>query len=106
MFNLNLEIMKKSSNTAATSNDVNVAEIAQTPAQTPATPEKKRTKKSVVIEFLDKDGGSSIKDMAQAIVDLGLDPDLPKNERVVRLWISKIGFKTTKLEGGKYARSI
>ena len=69
-------------------------------------PKPKTTKKSVVISCLDQEGGCTIADMAQKIVDLGLDPDLDKNKRVVRLWISKIGFKTTKLEGGKYSRAI
>jgi hypothetical protein len=59
----------------------------------------KITKKSVVIRFLNQDGGASIKQMAQAMVDEGLDPDLDKNERVTRLWISKIGFATKSEKG-------
>lgn len=71
------------------------------------TPEKvktpKTTKKMVVIEFLEKDGGT-IQEIAQAITDMGLDPDVEKNQRVVRLWISKIGFKVERLEGGVYKK--
>ena len=77
--------------------------LVQTPAQD--APKIKTTKKSIVIEFLDHEGGSTIKDIAQAITDRGLDLDLDKNSRVVRLWISKIGFKVDKKEG-KYFRAI
>jgi hypothetical protein len=59
------------------------------------TPKKKTkvTKKVIVIRNLEKEGGSTIGHIAQEIVDLGMDSDLEKNKRVVRLWISKIGFK-------------
>jgi hypothetical protein len=59
------------------------------------TPKKepKVTKKVIVIRNLEKEGGSTIGHIAQEIVDLGMDSDLEKNKRVVRLWISKIGFK-------------
>ena len=75
-----------------------------TPAPAQGTPEKKTTKKSIVITHLDMDGGDSIDNIAKAIVDLKIDPDLEKNKRVVRLWISKIGFKVEKKEG-KYFRA-
>jgi hypothetical protein len=55
--------------------------------------EKKVTKKAIVIQNLEKEKGSTIDQIAQEIVDLGIDADLEKNKRVARLWISKIGFK-------------
>lgn len=66
--------------------------------------EKKLTKKQIVIQYLEKESGSSIGDIAQAIVDLNIDPDLEKNKRVVRLWISKIGFKVERTEAGLYKK--
>jgi hypothetical protein len=54
---------------------------------------KKMTKKMTTIQFLDRDGGVSINQIAQGYLDINNDPDLDKNRRVARLWISKIGFK-------------
>jgi hypothetical protein len=78
--------------------------------ETPKTPEKVKetrvTKKSVTISMLDKDGGTTIDEIAQGYVDVCKDPDLDKNKRVARLWISKIGFKVMKdKETGRYARA-
>lgn len=63
----------------------------------------KVTKKSVVIQMLNEDGGATINEMAQKIVDIGRDADYEKNQRVVRLWLSKIGFKVVRdVETKKY----
>ena len=82
-------------------NDVEKDEV-KTPAE-PTAP--KLTKKSVIIKLISTPDGSTINDMAQAICDLNIDPDLEKNKRVCRLWISKIGFKVEKKDG-KYFRAI
>ncbi|MHA1981097.1 MAG: hypothetical protein ACTSXN_08405 [Promethearchaeota archaeon] len=66
---------------------------------------KKPTKKSVCLEFLQKRNGGSIDEMAQAIVDKGIDPDYEKNKRTCRLWLSKIGFPVKKLENGNYIKA-
>lgn len=69
-------------------NDLQTIRQEETPKKEP-----KVTKKVIVIRNLEKEGGSTIDRIAQEIVDLGMDSDLEKNKRVVRLWISKIGFK-------------
>ncbi len=66
--------------------------------------EPRITKKMVVIEFLDRPEGGLPKDIAQAIVDRKMDPDFDKNLRVVKLWLSKIGFPVVKGEDGAYHR--
>jgi hypothetical protein len=83
-----------------TKNAPKVESATETIDQTPATPapEKKPTKKSIVITFLDKPEGGTIDQIAQAIVDLGIDPDLDKNKRTTRLWLSKVGFAVTKVD--------
>lgn len=55
--------------------------------------DKKLSKKDITILFLDKDQGSSLDDIAKGYRDLYHDPDMDKNKRIARLWISKIGFK-------------
>lgn len=56
--------------------------------------EKKPTKKGVIEEMLVK--GATIEDMAKKIVDLGIDADYDKNCRIVKLWLSKMGFDVKK----------
>lgn len=60
--------------------------------------EPKVTKKSVVIRMISTKKGALIVDIAQEIVTQGIDADLEKNIRVVKLWLSKIGFKVEKDE--------
>jgi hypothetical protein len=67
---------------------------------------KRITKKSVCLEYISREGGGSIKEMAKAIVDRGIDPDYEKNIRVCRLWMSKIGVPVLKLQNGNYIKSI
>lgn len=57
--------------------------------------EKKPTKKATTIVMLKKDGGVTINQIAQAYVDVNGDPDIEKNRRVARLWLSKIGFEVS-----------
>jgi hypothetical protein len=57
--------------------------------------EKKLTKKATTIVMLKKDGGATINQIAQAYVDVNGDPDIEKNRRVARLWLSKIGFEVS-----------
>lgn len=64
----------------------------------------KVTKKQIVIEMISKEGGSLISDIAQTIVDRGIDNDLEKNKRVVRLWLSKLGMPVRRLEDGHYVK--
>lgn len=56
---------------------------------------KKITKKMTTIQLLDKDGGASLDQIAQGYRDINNDPDMDKNKRVARLWISKIGFEVS-----------
>lgn len=74
----------------------------KTPEKSEKTP--KTTKKQVVIEMISKEGGSLITDIAQEICDRGLDPDLDKNKRVTRLWLSKLGMPVRRLENGNYIK--
>lgn len=66
---------------------------------------KKVTKKSICLEFLSKENGGSIEEMAQTIVDRGIDPDLEKNKRTCRLWMPKIGIPVKKLENGNFIKA-
>lgn len=66
---------------------------------------KKATKKSVCIELLRKENGASIDEMAQAIVDRGIDSDFEKNKRTCKLWMYKIGFPVKKLINGNYIKA-
>lgn len=80
--------------------------VLKTSGKTNKNPNGKRvTKKSVCLEFISRNGGGSINDMARAIVERGIDPDFEKNVRVCRLWMSKIGFPVKKLENGNYIKS-
>ena len=54
------------------------------------------TKKSIVERFLDSKKGGTIEQMAQAMVDEGVDPDYDMNFKVAKLWLNKMGYKTTK----------
>lgn len=65
-------------------------------AKTVTKDKSKRTKKAVVLELISKKTGASIEQIAQQIVDEGIDPDYKKNMVVVRLWLSKLGYKTNK----------
>ncbi len=66
---------------------------------------EKRTKKSIVVKMISTKTGSTVDNIAQAIVDEGIDVDLEKNKRTVKLWMSKIGFAVEKLEGGLYRKA-
>ena len=54
------------------------------------------TKKSVIIDMTGSSKGSTIEEMAQAMVDKGIDPDFKKNCVVTKLWLAKMGFNTRK----------
>lgn len=71
------------------------------------TPEKVKpvTKKSVIIEMISRPEGALVSEMAQVIVDKGIDPDLQKNTRVVRLWLSKLGIPVRKSDDGHYMKA-
>lgn len=56
------------------------------------------TKKSVVIEHLEKKGGATLDEMAAAITEAGVDPDTERNRKTALLWIRKIGFKVERKE--------
>lgn len=77
---------------------------AKAPAAAPAAAPKGPTKKSVVIEMISTKKGAKIVDIAQTIVDRGMDADYDKNVRVVRLWLTKLGIPVEKLEGGYFRR--
>ena len=64
-----------------------------------------KTKKQVVTDMVSKKKGATLEEIAQAITDEGIDPDVQKNKRVTRLWLRKIGFEVTKDENGCYKRS-
>ncbi len=65
---------------------------------TPPAPKKKKTvtKKSIIVELLKSKKGATIEQMAQAIVDRGIDADYDKNCRVVKAHLQKMGFDTKK----------
>ena len=78
---------------------------ATKPAKKEEKVEKKPrvTKKSVVIELISKGNGATVNQIAEEIVRRGIDPDLEKNKRVVRLWLSKLGMPVQRdKETGKY----
>ena len=52
-------------------------------------PEVKPTKKAIVLKCLEGKG-ATVAQMAQKIVDLGIDPDYDKNCRVVKAWLHKM----------------
>jgi len=54
------------------------------------------TKKSIIIDMTGSAKGSTIEEMAQAMVDKGVDPDYKKNCVVTKLWLAKMGFNTRK----------
>lgn len=56
----------------------------------------KVTKKSIVLELLKSKKGATIEQMAQAIVDRGIDTDYDKNCRIVKAYLQKMGFDTKK----------
>jgi hypothetical protein len=120
MFNLNLETMSKKTTKPAASKDVKMLQANDVETIDRVNPEEefdvdknakdvkqhdKVTKKSVIIKMISTPEGSTINDMARAIVDQGIDLDLEKNKRVVRLWLTKIGFKVKRdKESGKYSK--
>jgi len=59
-------------------------------------PEKKRTKKAVVEEMISTKKGATIEEIAKVITDEGIDTDFEKNKKVVKLWLSKMGYDTKK----------
>ena len=58
--------------------------------------EKKATKKSVIESLINTKSGATIEEMAVAIVEAGIDPDLEKNKKIVKLWLHKMGFDIKK----------
>ena len=54
--------------------------------------ETKVTKKSVVIQILQRKGGATLEEMGEAITEAGVDDDTEKNTKTAGLWIRKIGF--------------
>jgi hypothetical protein len=78
-------------------------EVSENAEEAPEVEKPKRiTKKSVTIDLLEKDGGTTIEEIAKGYANVCGDPDMEKNKRVARLWISKIGFavEITKSEEG------
>lgn len=78
-----------------------VPEPVEKPKKAPKPPKaekkaKKVTKKSIILEMTSQKTGATIEEMAQAITDSGIDPDLEKNKKIVKLWLSKMGFDTKK----------
>jgi len=55
--------------------------------------ESKVTKKSVVIQMLQRKGGATLEEMGEAITEAGVDADTEKNTKTAGLWIRKIGFE-------------
>ena len=98
--------MKKSNSTPTTSDsklEVVASQLSKKSEETPKTDKKEPkeprvTKKSVVIELISTKKGALVDDIAKAIVDRGIDADLEKNIRVVKLWLAKIGFKVERDE--------
>lgn len=69
-----------------------------------AKKEPRITKKAVIIDLLQK--GATIQQMAAAIVKAKLGGDQSFNERIVRLWLPKIGFAVKRdAESGIYAKA-
>jgi hypothetical protein len=56
----------------------------------------KKTKKAVVEEMIGSKKGATIEEIAQKITDEGIDSDFEKNCKVVKLWLSKMGFDVKK----------
>jgi hypothetical protein len=90
-----------------TSDTVPQDEDSDSDEEPPAKPESKKgkksrqktetvTKKSVILELLKSKKGATIEQMAQAIVDRGIDADYDKNCRVVKAHLQKMGFDTKK----------
>lgn len=78
--------------------------------KTPKEPkEKGPTKKDVVIEYLQREGGATLEEMAKRCTELGLG-DFDRNYGTVKLWIPKIGFDvkkvTTEEDGKKIIRYV
>jgi len=80
------------------------------------TPEKKEdkgktqeqprvTKKSIVIEMLDRKNGSTIEQMGEAMTKAGLG-ELDRNIKTAKLWLFKIGFAIKRdKETGRYSKA-
>ena len=66
------------------------------PEKKPAKKKKGRTKKAVVEEMISTKKGATIEEIAEKITNEGIDSDLKKNKKVVKLWLSKMGFDTKK----------
>ena len=79
---------------AATDAPAKAPKAPKAPKEPKEPKEPKVTKKSIVIGCL-KDG-ATIEEMAQAIVDQGIDPDYKKNCYIVKLWLSKMGYDVKK----------
>lgn len=75
-------------------------DIAPAPEKKKTKPASKKqkpdrvTKKSIIEDSLKK--GATISEMAERIVAAGVDADLEKNIRTVKLWLRKMGFDTKK----------
>ena len=55
-----------------------------------------KTKKSIIEEMIGTKKGATVEEMAQRMVDEGIDADYKKNLVVTKLWLSKMGFATNK----------
>jgi len=65
--------------------------------------DKKPTKKSIIIKMVSELKGASVEQMAQACTDAGLG-DMELNRKIVRVWLSKLGFKVQKDADGMYTK--
>ena len=63
----------------------------------------KITKKSIIIDLLDKDEGATLEQMADACTEAGLG-DHDVNLKTAKLWIRKIGFPVKKDDDGVYTK--
>ena len=63
----------------------------------------KITKKSIIIDLLDKDEGVTLEQMASACTEAGLG-DYDVNLKTAKLWIRKIGFPVKKDDDGVYTK--
>ena len=62
----------------------------------PAKAPRARSKKSIIEEMIGSEKGATVEEMAQAMVDQGIDSDFKKNIVITKLWLSKMGFDTKK----------
>lgn len=68
------------------------------PKKTKPRSEKKLSKKSIIVKMVSELKGASIEQMARACTDAGLG-DMELNLRIVRVWLTKLGFPIKKVDG-------